>query len=115
MRSRMDAQALPVRAKSLDGLLAENVVDLLEDAEAFFTSAQLALKPKGALLLSSPAPSLQSPDEDAAMLARVARSAGFAVDESADGLPWLRRNSSRFLEVWLVQVLSLKHSATTRR
>lgn len=111
----MDAQALPVRAKSLDGLLAENVVDLLDDAEAFFTSAKLALKPKGALLLSSPAPSLQSPDEDDAMLARLARSAGFTVDESADGLPWLRRNSGRFLEVWLVQVLALKHSAAARR
>ncbi len=110
----MDAQALPVRAKSLDGLLAENVVDLLDDAEAFFTSVKVALKPKGALLLSSPAPSLQSPDEDDAMLARLARSAGFTVDEAADGLPWLRRNSSRFLEVWMVQVLALKH-ATARR
>jgi ubiquinone/menaquinone biosynthesis C-methylase UbiE len=111
----MDAQALPLRAKSLDGLLAENVVDLVDDPEAFFTSAKLALKPKGALLISSPAPSLQSPDEDDRMLARIARSAGFTVDESADGLPWLRRNSGRFLEVWLVQVLALRHSASAKR
>ncbi|MBE2249883.1 MAG: methyltransferase domain-containing protein [Myxococcus sp.] len=111
----MDAQALPLRARAFDAIVAENVVDLLEDAEGFFTSAKLALKPGGALLLASPAPSLGSPDEDDGVLARLASSAGFEVDESADGLPWLRRNSGRFVEVWLVQVLALRHSRAKRR
>jgi len=111
----MDAQALPLRARAFDAIVAENVVDLLEDAEGFFTSAKLALKPGGALLLASPAPSLGSPDEDDGVLARLAGSAGFEVDESADGLPWLRRNSGRFVEVWLVQVLALRHSRAKRR
>lgn len=103
----LDAQALPVHARSLDGLVAENVVDLLDDPDAFFTTAALALDANGTLLVSSPAPGLQAPDEDDATLAQLALRCGFAVTDRADGLPWLRLNSSRFLEVWLVQALAL--------
>ncbi|MBL8923972.1 MAG: methyltransferase domain-containing protein [Myxococcaceae bacterium] len=103
----LDAQALPVRARSLDGLVAENVIDLLDDPEAFFTAAARALDAAGTLLVSSPAPGLQDPDEDDAALARLAQRCGFTVKDRADGLPWLRQNSSRFLEVWLVQALAL--------
>lgn len=106
----LDAQALPVRPRALEGVVAENVVDLLDDPEAFFTSAALALSPTGALLVSSPAPALQAPDGDDATLARLAERCGFVVADRADGLPWLRQNSSRFLEVWLVQALSLAHA-----
>jgi SAM-dependent methyltransferase len=106
----MDAHALPVRARSLDGLLAENVVDLLDEPDQFFAAAKRALKPKGRMLLSSPAPALQSPDEDDSWLARLARRGGFTVEEAADGLPWLRQNSSRFVEVWLVQLLKMRHT-----
>lgn len=104
-----DAQALPVKARSLDAVVAENVVDLLNDAEAFFSSAALALKPKGRLLLSTPGPELGAPDGDASQLDRIAARAGLVVKESIDGLPWLRRNSSRFLEVWLVRAAVLAH------
>lgn len=106
----LDAQALPVRPRALDGLVAENVVDLLDDPEAFFTSAKLALNARGAMLLSTPGPALQSPDGDDGALTALARRCGFQVTDSADGLPWLRRNSSRFLEVWLVQALALRHA-----
>lgn len=111
----LDAQALPVRPRSLDAVVAENVVDLLEAPEAFFTSAKLALDVDGALLLSSPAPALGRPDDDEETLTRLAKGAGFSVDEVADGLPWLRRNSGRFLEVWLVQAVSLVHAKGRRR
>ncbi len=106
----LDAQALPFKPRSLDGLVAENVVDLLDDPEAFFTSAKLALKAKAKLLVSSPGPSLGSPDGDDDTLFQLAERCGFEVSESTDGLPWLRRNSSRFLEVWLVQALALRHA-----
>lgn len=110
----LDAQALPVRPRTLDGVVAENVVDLLDDPEAFFTSAALALAPSGTLLVSSPAPALQAPDGDDATLERLARRCGFQVADRADGLPWLRRNSSRFVEVWLVQALALARGDVSR-
>ena len=95
--------------RSLDALVAENVVDLLDDPDAFFTSAKLALRAKGLLLLSTPEPSLGAPDEDDAVLDAVAARNGLSTVESADGLPWLRRNSSRFVEVWLVRACVLRH------
>ncbi|MDX2009337.1 MAG: methyltransferase domain-containing protein [Myxococcaceae bacterium] len=106
----LEAQALPVAPRSLDGLIAEHVVDLLDDAEAFFVSAQLALSPKGTLLVATPKPGLDSPDDDERRVEQLARAAGLVVHERAEGLPWLRRNSARFLEVWLVQALALEHA-----
>ncbi|MCU0696346.1 MAG: class I SAM-dependent methyltransferase [Myxococcaceae bacterium] len=111
----LDAQALPVAPRSLDGLIAEHVVDLLDDAEAFFVSAQLALAPKGTLLVATPKPGLDSPDDDDRQVEQLARAAGFVVHEHADGLPWLRQNHARFLEVWLVQALALRHGRKSGR
>jgi SAM-dependent methyltransferase len=105
----LDAQALPIAPRALNGLIAEHVVDLLDDAEAFFVSAQLALAAEGALLVTTPKPALASPDEEDAEVQRLARAAGFVVEASDDGLPWLRQNHARFLEVWLVQALALRH------
>lgn len=104
----LDAHALPVQPRRLDAVLAENVVDLLDDADSFFTSAHLGLRAGGRVLLSTPAPALGSPDGDEGMLDDAAVSAGFEVEASVDGLPWLRRNSSRFLEVWLVRAVALR-------
>jgi SAM-dependent methyltransferase/uncharacterized protein YbaR (Trm112 family) len=110
----LDAQALPIRARSLDGIIAEHVIDLLDDPEAFFTSAKLALSPAGTLLVATPQPALGAPDGDDARLADLATRAGFSVESMAEGLPWLRRNDERFLEVWLVQALQLRHAPARR-
>jgi SAM-dependent methyltransferase len=102
-----DAMSLPLQKASVDSLVAENVVDLLEAPGDFFVGAQQALKKRGRLLVCTPEPSLNDPDQDDATLAKLAEGVGFVVSDVLDGAPWLRRHSPRHLEVYLVQALCL--------
>ena len=100
----MSAEALPLAADSVDVVVAENVVDLLGTPADFFESAASCLTAKGTLLLSTPDPSLGDPaDQSAMQLLQLASAAGFTPTEQHDGLPWLRRHSSRRAEVYLVK------------
>lgn len=101
----MNAEALPVKRGALDLLVAEHVVDLLDEPFDFLTQARQALSRKGELLVTTPEPSLGF-GEDAA-LERLAVRAKFRVKDRRDGLPWLRVNSARFVECYLVQALAL--------
>jgi SAM-dependent methyltransferase len=101
----LDAEALPLRRASVDLVVAEHVVDLLEEPGAFFASARAAVRRGGRLLLTTPEPALGTDDDGAA--AALAWQAGFAVKARLDGLPWLRLNSPRFIETYLVQALEL--------
>lgn len=103
----IDAHQLPVKARSVDAVLAENVVDLLDSPEDFFTRARSSLSKRGRLLLATPGPALGSPDGDETQLTRLATRSGFTVVDERRGLPWLRRNSSRFIEVWLSDAIEL--------
>lgn len=94
----MDAENLPLAAKSVDVLVAEHVVDLLDAPEAFFESAAAALAKKGRVLVTTPEP---------IDLEELAAEAKLKVVAEADGLPWLRINSERFVEVYLVRALAL--------
>lgn len=101
----MDAEALPIRKGTIDLLVAEHLIDLLDEPFEFLTKARRALAKKGALLLTTPEPSLGFGEDDA--LEELAVRAKFQVRERRDGLPWLRINSSRFVECYLVQALAL--------
>lgn len=94
----MDAQALPLAPSSLDVVVAENVVDLLDEPRAFLASARAAVKAGGRLLLTTPDP--RELDDWAA-------EEQWKVRREADGLPWLRVNSSRFVEVYFARALEL--------
>lgn len=102
----LDAEELPLRARSVDLIVAEHLVDLLDAPEEFLSLSRGALKKGGALLLTTPEPSLGLGDDDA--LERLAVRAKFKVTRRSDGLPWLRVNSARFVEVYLVQALALR-------
>jgi len=56
--------------------------------------------------VTTPEPSLGAGDDG--VLAALAEDAMFTLVERRDGLPWLRVNSSRFVEVYLVQALELR-------
>ena len=103
-----DATALPLQKSSVDSVVAENVVDLLDAPGDFFVSAHRALRRKGRLLLSTPEPSLNDPEHDDSTVASLAEGVGFKVSETLEGALWLRRYSPRHLEVYLVQALSLR-------
>lgn len=95
----LDAHVLPVKAGAVDVVVAEHLVDLLDAPAAFFESARAAVKKNGRVLLTSPEP--RGFDE-------LAKEAGLRVVSRADGLPWLRVNSERFVEVYLVEALELR-------
>ncbi|MFZ5444455.1 MAG: methyltransferase domain-containing protein [Myxococcota bacterium] len=102
----MDAQALAVQPRAIDLLVAEHVVDLLDAPADFFAAAKASLRRGGRLLVTTPEPALGSGDDGRAL--ELAREAGFRLVERQDGLPWLRVNSERFVEVYLVQALELR-------
>lgn len=101
----LDAQALPLRRGCVDLLVAEHLVDLLDEPLQFLQGARAVLRKRGRLLLATPEPSLGFGEDDA--LVQLASRAKFRVKERSDGLPWLRVNSSRFIECYLVQALAL--------
>lgn len=90
----LDAHALPLKRAA--AVVCENVVDLLERPQAFFESARRVTR---CLLISTVDPSLGSGAGD--VVVGLAEAAGFRLVDFADGLPWLRRNSDRFAEVYL--------------
>lgn len=108
----MDAQALPFAARSVDLLVAENVVDLLDAPEAFLDGVRRVLRPSGQALLSTPDPALGTDDERA--LEALLAEAGLRVDEVARSLPWLRVNSRRFVELYFSDALSLSRGTGAR-
>ncbi|MFT3711094.1 MAG: class I SAM-dependent methyltransferase [Archangium sp.] len=101
----LDAVELPVRPRSADVIVAEHLVDLLDEPQEFLDRARVALRKGGRLLVTTPEPSLGSDDDSA--LETLAKNSKFKVVSRADGLPWLRVNSARFVEVYLVQALEL--------
>ncbi len=102
----MDAQALPVKHGTLNMVLAEHLVDLLDEPFEFLQQARAVLRKQGELLITTSEPSLGTGSDDA--LVELAERAKFRIDEQQDGLPWLRLNSSRFIECYLVQALALR-------
>jgi SAM-dependent methyltransferase/uncharacterized protein YbaR (Trm112 family) len=108
----MEAPALPVAKGALELLVAENVVDLVDEPLAFLEAVRDGLGPRGRALVTSPEPSLGSGDDTA--LRRLAGAARLQVVEAKNGLPWLRVNSARHLEIYLVQALALARAAGRR-
>ncbi len=101
----LNAEVLPVKRRAFDLVVAEHLVDLLDAPADFFTQVHAALAKGGRLLVTTPDPGLgKSFDEVVSQLAVAAK---FKVVERKDGLPWLRVNSSRFVEIYLVQALEL--------
>lgn len=108
----LDANALPLARGRVDLLVAENLADLLDEPDRFFDAMGAALSKRGRALVTSPEPTLGSGDER--MADRLARGAGLQVCAMEDGLPWLRVNSRRHLEVYVVRALELRRRARAR-
>lgn len=103
--------ALPVLDDSVDLIVAENVVDVVDDPSGLLSAFALALKPGGTLLLTSPDPDLgtmpSDPDDDETdgdeeepALFALLDACGFDVVDDVDGLRWPRVHGPRHVEVW---------------
>jgi SAM-dependent methyltransferase len=93
-----NAEALPFADGSVDTLVAENLVDLLDDPEAFVDEAARVVVAGGTLLLTTPDPGLGGDDDD--VLTDLLTEAGFTIDDVVDGLRWPRVHGPRHVELW---------------
>lgn len=91
-----DACALPIAEGAADVVVAENVVDVVDDADAMLAGVHRALRRGGTLGLTTPGPELDGGED---IDARV-RGAGFAIDTVVDGLRWPRVHGRRHVELW---------------
>jgi SAM-dependent methyltransferase/uncharacterized protein YbaR (Trm112 family) len=96
----VDAEALPLASRSLDVVLAANLVDLVDDPAAMLGGLAAALRRSGRLALSTPEPGLGDPDDDPAVLRDLLAAVGLDVVEERDGVPWLRSHRARYVQVY---------------
>jgi SAM-dependent methyltransferase/uncharacterized protein YbaR (Trm112 family) len=98
-----DAAALELASDCAHAVVAANVVDLLEAPEPFLVSVSRWLVRRGEFILTTPDPSLGSESDDA--LADLVASLEYQIDEQADGIPWIRRHSARYSQLYWLQAL----------
>jgi uncharacterized protein YbaR (Trm112 family)/SAM-dependent methyltransferase len=97
------AEHLPLAKASASAIVAANLVDLLDDPDAFAASAARALRPGAPLVLTTPDPALGTPDPQATVQAL--EGAGLLVDAATPRLPWLRRVSERQVQIYVVDLI----------
>jgi len=107
-----DAEALPLQRRCADTIVAENVVDLLDDPRGFVRKAADSLSARGRLLLSTPAPELGL---ETSPLDEWLAEAGLTVTDSLDGAPWLRAHGPRHYELYFVRLLASSRARARRR
>jgi SAM-dependent methyltransferase len=103
-----DATALPLRNNQFDVVIAENVIDIVDEPEALL-SESFRCAPR--LLLTTPDPSLGAPDFDFQVLARLAKEAGYLIRDEVGDLLWLRVNHRRFVEAYLCAGFEFERSS----
>ncbi len=100
----LDAEALPLRPRSVDAIVAAELVDLLAAPERLLEAAAVALRPRGRLILATPDPSLGTGDDDR-LLALLARDRWRVVAHHRR-VPWVRPHTPRHYQVYFADVLA---------
>ena len=90
-----DACLLPIADGAADVVVAENIIDVVDDADAMLSGAHRALRRGGTLALTTPGGEFDGGED---LDARVS-SAGFRIEEVVDGLRWPRVIGRRHVEI----------------
>ncbi|MCL4227226.1 MAG: methyltransferase domain-containing protein [Myxococcales bacterium] len=101
----LDAEALALAPRSVDAVVAVEIVDLLAAPERLLRAAARALRPRGRLILATPDPSLGTGDD--ARLRALLAAEGWRVVADRAGLPWIRVHGPRHVQVYFVDVLAV--------
>ncbi|MBE7453543.1 MAG: methyltransferase domain-containing protein [Kofleriaceae bacterium] len=91
--------------RSVDAVVAVEIVDLLAAPERLLRAAARALRPRGRLILATPDPSLGTGDD--ARLRALLAAEGWRVVADRAGLPWIRVHGPRHVQVYFVDVLAV--------
>ena len=100
----LDAEHLPLAARTVDAIVAAELVDLLAAPERLLAAAAIALRPRGRLILATPDPSLGSGDP-ARLRALLARGRWRIVDHQP-AVPWVRPHGPRHYQVYFADVIT---------
>ncbi len=100
----LDAELLPLAARSADAIVAAELIDLLAAPERFLRSAAPALRKGGRLILATPDPSLGTGDDD--RLDDLLAEEGWRVVGEQRAVPWVRAHGPRHYQVYFADVLS---------
>ncbi|HVK76508.1 MAG TPA: methyltransferase domain-containing protein [Kofleriaceae bacterium] len=107
----VDAEALPLQPRSVDTVVAAELIDLLAAPDAFLAGAAAALRPGGRLVVATPDPSLGTGDDDA-LRARL-RHGGWTVAAEERGIAWVRPHGPRHYQVYFADVVVATPAATS--
>ena len=98
-----DVGSLEMASDCASAVVVANVVDLLEEAERFLLGVSRWLVRKGELILTTPDPSLGGDSDDA--LRDMMEALEYKIEETRDGIPWLRVHSARYSQLYWLQAL----------
>lgn len=98
----VDAEALPFRARSIDAVVAVNLIDLLDRPDRFVAAIADALRRRGTAIVATPEPGLGTGDD--ATLGHALAAAGLTLDDYQRGVPWLRGHSPRHYQLYFTDV-----------
>jgi 2-polyprenyl-3-methyl-5-hydroxy-6-metoxy-1,4-benzoquinol methylase/uncharacterized protein YbaR (Trm112 family) len=93
----VDAQELGLADDSVDTIVCANLIDLMDRPDDLLSEAARVLTPGGRLVLSTPEPQ---------NLPEYLEEAGFKLGQVVDGVPWLRKHTDRYVQVYLTMVAS---------
>ncbi len=98
-----DVAYLELGADRIAAVVAANIVDRIEEPEHFLSSVCRWLVPHGELLVSSTNPSLGTESDD--FLGELLEAFNYRIEDSRDGIPWLRTHSPRHAQIYWVRAL----------
>lgn len=98
-----DVAELELASDRASAVIAANVVDLLDEPERFLSAVCRWLEPRGEVVLTSPEPSLGTENDE--FLGELLEALDYRIEDSRDGIPWLREHSARYAQIYWLRAI----------
>ncbi len=98
-----DLSQFDMASECADAIVAANVVDIIDEPQSFLRAASRWLKADSPFVMTTPDPSLGEGYDEA--LREMLESLEYTIDDVRDDIPWLRRHSSRYSQLYWLQAI----------
>ncbi|MBL4632916.1 MAG: class I SAM-dependent methyltransferase [Kofleriaceae bacterium] len=98
-----DLSQFDMASECADAIVAANVVDIIDEPQSFLRAASRWLKADSPFVMTTPDPSLGEGYDEA--LCEMLESLEYTIDDVRDDIPWLRRHSSRYSQLYWLQAI----------